>query len=1143
MSGMIQSVDTISFSIFPFVYLAAVRGKEAPMKYARTSSIPCSGARMRMAYAALMTLMCACGGSEAPSTVPNPPTVVSSLEISAAVTTLQVGSSTTCTATVRAQSGDVISGRTVSWTSSTPSVATIDANGRVTALAAGATLISAQVDGVKGEISLTVLPAPDFALLVTSPSSIQAGGPPVLMRVSVSANEQFRDRVILSLRDFPEGTTTQPTMPIEVPSGAGQEFALSIPRSAETKTFQGTLRGTSGILVKDATLSLQVLSPPEFDLTVTPSLSVLRPGASVGAMVAVSTRNGFVDTVTVSSLTLPPGISVTPSLMRIPVGGLARVTLTASPTAPPATYPLTFRGVAPAVSRDASMSLQVVPSVWYHTVGSTLVLDRVEQGDSVRVVVDGARGATITEISLSGRNFVSESVGNRGLQVQLLEGNGAYDDCRGCTGGYFGYSPTQEGDRLGNRSLLLASEATNDGLYSKTQLVDWAPDLKNARGALPSDVILEQWVRAVPGEVRALHVHYKVTHVGSDTHLGGPQSLPALSVPASLDRFVTYGGTAPWTGGPVNSSVWPSGLGTTSVMASENWGAWSDVSGVGIAVYNPGDYSIVRVKKDAGGTPSGASPFNRLSSFTQRGLRPREAFEKDVVVAVGGIEASRQTFARLRGAFAHVDIAEGTGFIAVPQQSATPISGTISGSGWAIDNIGVARVDILVDGVVRTSTVPTTTRTDLQSLYPGTSTTAGFAFSLDTRTLSDGEHDISGRVVDAAGNVGEMYPRRVTVLNSAQSQLTFDVSVGPIEVVIDGPSTACGPLDIFDLPLRAVRLSDGTVLAIAANAPSTFMMKGGDLTHLRKTCVDALPSPKSVSARQYENWYWIGSLFRQGAVVHALIHNEYHDPVSPSCRIGDTSPANPCWYNSINYASSVDNGQSFRTPTAPLQVVAPAPETWNPAAPWRCNGSSHCPHYGYETPTNMFTGLDGRIYAGFISVPGAAAPTQFGGMCLMRTTTPSDPSSWRAWDGASFSLEMQSPYASGSTIVPACAYVDPLNLPAGATSITYSTYLQRYIAIGYSQDVSNCGFTYSTSRDLIRWTASALLYRHPLNTYCGNSASLRGKAAYPTLIDPTDGGDNFDRAGPRPYLYFVRWNGDTQFTREIVRVPLAFNIR
>lgn len=83
-----------------------------------------------------------------------------------------------------------------------------------------------------------------------------------------------------------------------------------------------------------------------------------------------------------------------------------------------------------------------------------------------------------------------------------------------------------------------------------------------------------------------------------------------------------------------------------------------------------------------------------------------------------------------------------------PAAGAT-VSGAITVTFDASDNVGVARVELLVDGAVM-----------------GTDTAAPYSISLDTRTLSNGAHSIGGRAVDTSGNAATATTRSVTVQNS-----------------------------------------------------------------------------------------------------------------------------------------------------------------------------------------------------------------------------------------------------------------------------------------------------------------------------------------------------------------------------------------
>jgi hypothetical protein len=67
-----------------------------------------------------------------------------------------VGGTQQFVATLRDASGNVLSGRTVTWTSSALSVATVSGSGLVTALLAGTTTITATSEGQSGTATLTV---------------------------------------------------------------------------------------------------------------------------------------------------------------------------------------------------------------------------------------------------------------------------------------------------------------------------------------------------------------------------------------------------------------------------------------------------------------------------------------------------------------------------------------------------------------------------------------------------------------------------------------------------------------------------------------------------------------------------------------------------------------------------------------------------------------------------------------------------------------------------------------------------------------------------------------------------------------------------------------------------------------------------
>ena len=69
---------------------------------------------------------------------------------------LQVGQTGTLTATTRDAANNVLTGRVIAWSSSSPNVATVAPNGTVTAVAVGTATITATSEGKSGTATVTV---------------------------------------------------------------------------------------------------------------------------------------------------------------------------------------------------------------------------------------------------------------------------------------------------------------------------------------------------------------------------------------------------------------------------------------------------------------------------------------------------------------------------------------------------------------------------------------------------------------------------------------------------------------------------------------------------------------------------------------------------------------------------------------------------------------------------------------------------------------------------------------------------------------------------------------------------------------------------------------------------------------------------
>ena len=102
-----------------------------------------------------------------------PPATVASVVVTPTPVTDTIGQRTQFAASVRDSAGNVLTGRTVTWSSTSTGVATINSTGNATAVAAGSTTIRATAGGVTGSAQMTVnAPPPVVTTVTVSPSSV-----------------------------------------------------------------------------------------------------------------------------------------------------------------------------------------------------------------------------------------------------------------------------------------------------------------------------------------------------------------------------------------------------------------------------------------------------------------------------------------------------------------------------------------------------------------------------------------------------------------------------------------------------------------------------------------------------------------------------------------------------------------------------------------------------------------------------------------------------------------------------------------------------------------------------------------------------------------------------------------------------------
>jgi plastocyanin len=123
--------------------------------------------KIRLLCAGTM-LLAACGGDG------SGPSSVRSVDVTSAITTVQVGEIAQFNATARDAAGSIVAGASVTWSSSAPNVASVTTSGLVSGLSAGQAAIRARVSGVTGSLQFTVNPNPSGTVRVSMPGDIFA---------------------------------------------------------------------------------------------------------------------------------------------------------------------------------------------------------------------------------------------------------------------------------------------------------------------------------------------------------------------------------------------------------------------------------------------------------------------------------------------------------------------------------------------------------------------------------------------------------------------------------------------------------------------------------------------------------------------------------------------------------------------------------------------------------------------------------------------------------------------------------------------------------------------------------------------------------------------------------------------------------
>lgn len=292
-------------------------------------------------------------------TVSNVP--VATVQVTPANPSLQVGATLGMTATMRDASGNILSGRPVTWATGNSSIATVDNAGVVSAVATGSTSVTATSEGQTGSTTITVATVPVSSVTVT-PNSPQMFPNDVLQFTATArdanGNQLFGRPVVWSSSDVSVATVNASSglvtavavggatikATVDGVEGSTSVFVVTVqsvtlvPDSASVvqgtnQSMRAQVRTNLGAIIRGRNVTWSSNSPSAATVSqvaATPDSAVVTGVAPGSATITATDPSGVSNTASITVTLIPiASVTVTPSSPSLVVP--ASVGLTADP--------------------------------------------------------------------------------------------------------------------------------------------------------------------------------------------------------------------------------------------------------------------------------------------------------------------------------------------------------------------------------------------------------------------------------------------------------------------------------------------------------------------------------------------------------------------------------------------------------------------------------------------------------------------------------------------------------------------------------------------------------------------------------------------------------------------------------------------
>lgn len=361
-------------------------------------------------------------------TIVNAP--VATVTVAPSAPSLAVGGTVQLTATTRDAAGNVLTGRSITWSSSAPAVATVSANGVVSAVATGSATITATSEGQSGTADVTVSTVP-VATVTVAPATagVAVGGTSQL-----SATTKDAAGNVLTGRSI---TWSSSNPAVATVSASGLVTGVA----AGSATITATSEGQNG------TSTITVTIVPVATVTVAPATALLRIGTTV--QLTATTKDGSGNVLTGRSITWSSsaaGVATVSAngLVTAVAAGSATITATSEGKSGTSTITVTIVPVATVTVTPASSNLSiagtvVLTAVTKDSAGNVLTGRSVTWSSNATGVATVSVGGLVTAIGAGSATITATSEGKNGTAGITVAGtvthSGRYVTTSGTSGG------------------------------------------------------------------------------------------------------------------------------------------------------------------------------------------------------------------------------------------------------------------------------------------------------------------------------------------------------------------------------------------------------------------------------------------------------------------------------------------------------------------------------------------------------------------------------------------------------------------------------------------------------------------------------------------------------------------------------------